>query len=92
MSALEVAEGRLDAALARLEDAVRRRSDRPAAADEGGIARHVAELAALGEECERLRLALAEAQAQKDELEQRATTVGDRLDHAIGELGQILEG
>lgn len=76
MSRLEAAQQRLEAAVARLDAAVARRLDGMRAASEGEIGR--------------LRDALQEAVADRDELERSARHVAERLDGTILRLQALL--
>ena len=89
MSGAGTAWRRLEAAVARLEAAAQGAGTDAAARDGAGFSRE--EVEALRAERERLGRALAEARADRDELEKVTDRVAGRLDLAIGQLKSILE-
>lgn len=100
MSSLDTAQRRLDDALERLQASLTRRlsgtSDgdaesalRAATAERDALARDMAELRS---ECERLREALREAEAEKRSLREVTGTIAARLDGSISEIDRLLEG
>jgi hypothetical protein len=103
MSQLEAAQRHLTRALKRLEAALEHRLTRsgagPAASDLKAVADVTAErdelvrnLAVLHEQCDRLSVALNEAQHDNRTLREINGQIGRRLEGSIGELDRLLGG
>jgi hypothetical protein len=101
MSQLEAAQRHLTRALRRLEVALEHRLSRtgagPAASDPRGLAELAAErdelarhLAVLHEQCDRLSVALSEAQHDSRSLREVNGRIGRRLEGSIAELDRLL--
>jgi flagellar export protein FliJ len=103
MSKLETAQRRLDQAVRRLEAALARRMGPPGdaaalaeyervLAQLGGERDHLAsDLEGLRGECDRLSIALSEAQRERQALRQVTEQVASRLDGSIAEIDRLLE-
>jgi hypothetical protein len=96
MSDLETAQRHLNRALRRLESALARRATRAAGdgggADQQALARHAEDASALRSECDRLSMALGEAQHDNRSLREVSAHVAQRLDGSIAELDRLLGG
>lgn len=94
MSALDDAERRLEAALARLERAAEALLDRATRAPGVPQSEHDAllrDFELIRAEQLRAEAALEEAQRQRDELARRHAEAGARLDKALAEMDRLLE-
>jgi ubiquinone biosynthesis protein UbiJ len=96
MSDLETAQRHLNRALRRLESALARRVTRApgdgAGTDEQTLARHAEDVSALRSECDRLSMALGEAQHDNRSLREVSAHIAQRLDGSIAELDRLLGG
>jgi ABC-type phosphate transport system auxiliary subunit len=101
MSQLETAQRHLTRALRRLEAALERRLAQPAAGSAASDSRAPAEviaerdelarnLAVLHEQCDRLSVALSEAQHDSRTLREMNGRIGRRLEGSIAELDRLL--
>jgi hypothetical protein len=101
MSQLEAAQRHLTHALRRLEAALKRQSTRPGARAAGSDPRALSEVAAerdelarnlavLQEQCDRLSVALNEAQHDNRSLREMNGRIGRRLEGSIVELDRLL--
>jgi hypothetical protein len=100
MVELETAQRHLSDALRRLEAAIARRLSAPraGAGSDGEIEALLAErdrlahdVAVLSSECDRLAVALRDAEAETRHIREITETVARRLDGSIGELDRMLE-
>ena len=94
MSQMEAAQRHLSRALRRLEAALEHRLNRSASEPAGAVSAERDELAhnlaVLHEQCERLSVALSEAQHDNRTLREMNGHIGRRLEGSIAELDRLL--